>query len=252
MNALSAHVLVFLLCCVSATAASTYLIEERAQVCFFRYVEEETKLQAKVFVFKGGNLDIGFSVRGPSQLDDRGNVVHGRTKLKLRKSAKITSENILEDNDDSAELFSGYDYKFDAEKGEYEICLSNDKSYAQEAKHVMLDISEVVEDGATKKHAKDDTTDLQDAGGSPKNKEDLAIITKEMDGLSKVFEEIKSFQELERMQLTQRKTAAEDNNASMVQSSVLETIVLLLVGIGQIIFVRKWFSGKGTLLKQWA
>lgn len=48
MNALSANVLLFLLCCVSATAASTYLIEERAQVCFFRYVEEETKLQAKV------------------------------------------------------------------------------------------------------------------------------------------------------------------------------------------------------------
>lgn len=60
-------------------------------------------------------LDVGacprHKVRGPSQLDDRGNVVHGRTKLKLRKSAKITSENILEDNDDSAELFSGYDYK---------------------------------------------------------------------------------------------------------------------------------------------
>lgn len=46
--------------------------------------------------------------------------------------------------------------------------------------------------------------------------------------------------------------AAEDNHASMIQSSVLETVVLLLVGIGQIIFVRKWFSGKGTLLKQWA
>lgn len=50
-------------------------------------------------------------VRGPSQLDDRGNVVHGKTKLKVRHSAKITSENILEDNDDSSELFSGYDYK---------------------------------------------------------------------------------------------------------------------------------------------
>ncbi|CAM9114513.1 unnamed protein product [Ectocarpus fasciculatus] len=251
MNALSAHVLLFLLCCVSTTATSTYLIEERANVCFFRYVEEKTKLQAKVFVFKGGNLDIGFSVRGPSQLDDRGNVVHGRTKLKVRHSKKITSENILEDNEDSAELFSGYDYKFDAEKGEYEICLSNDRSFAQEAKHVMLDISEVVEDGA-KKHAKDDTTASQDAGGSPKNKEDLAVITNEMDELSKVFEQIKSFQRLERMQLTQRNAAAEDNHASMVQSSVLETVVLLLVGIGQIIFVRKWFSGKGTLLKQWA
>lgn len=47
-------------------------------------------------------------------------------------------------------------------------------------------------------------------------------------------------------------TAAEHNHESMVQSSVMETVVLLLVGIGQIIFVRKWFSGKGTLLKQWA
>lgn len=47
-------------------------------------------------------------------------------------------------------------------------------------------------------------------------------------------------------------TAAEDNHASMVQSSVMETVVLLIVGVGQIVFVRKWFSGKGTLLKQWA
>lgn len=47
-------------------------------------------------------------------------------------------------------------------------------------------------------------------------------------------------------------TAAEQNHGSMVESSVMETAVLLLVGIGQIIFVRKWFSGKGTLLKQWA
>lgn len=32
----------------------------------------------------------------------------------------------------------------------------------------------------------------------------------------------------------------------------METVVLLIVGVGQIVFVRKWFSGKGTLLKQWA
>lgn len=46
-------------------------------------------------------------------------------------------------------------------------------------------------------------------------------------------------------------TAAEDNHGSMVQSSVMETVVLLLVGIGQIMFVRRMFSGKGTILKQW-
>lgn len=57
------------------------------------------------------SLPVLDKVRGPSQLDDRGNVVHGRTKLKVRHSKKITSENILEDNEDSAELFSGYDYK---------------------------------------------------------------------------------------------------------------------------------------------
>ena len=38
----------------------------------------------------------------------------------------------------------------------------------------------------------------------------------------------------------------------MVQSSVMETVVLLVVGVGQIFFVRRWFQGKGTLLKQWA
>lgn len=35
--------------------------------------------------------------------------------------------------------------QFDAEPGEYEICLSNDRRFEQVAKHVMLGISEVVE-----------------------------------------------------------------------------------------------------------
>lgn len=35
--------------------------------------------------------------------------------------------------------------QFDAGTGEYEICLSNDRIFEQVAKHVMLDISEVVE-----------------------------------------------------------------------------------------------------------
>lgn len=47
-------------------------------------------------------------------------------------------------------------------------------------------------------------------------------------------------------------TAAEDNHKSMVRSSVMETVVLLVVSVGQIVFVRRWFQGKGTLLKQWS
>lgn len=46
--------------------------------------------------------------------------------------------------------------------------------------------------------------------------------------------------------------AAEDNHRSMVRNSVMETVVLVVVSISQIIFVRRWFQGKGTLLKQWS
>lgn len=46
--------------------------------------------------------------------------------------------------------------------------------------------------------------------------------------------------------------AAEDNHESMVWNSVMETVVLVVVSVGQIIFVRRWFQGKGTLLKQWS
>lgn len=47
-------------------------------------------------------------------------------------------------------------------------------------------------------------------------------------------------------------TEAEENHKSMVRSSITETVVLLLVSAGQIFFVRRWFQGKGTLLKQWS
>ena len=34
--------------CVSANAFSTYLIEERSEVCFYRFAEEKATLKAKV------------------------------------------------------------------------------------------------------------------------------------------------------------------------------------------------------------
>ena len=49
MNAISALALLFSLCCLSLSEAfSTYLVEERSEVCFFRYVESKTSLHAKV------------------------------------------------------------------------------------------------------------------------------------------------------------------------------------------------------------
>lgn len=48
MNALGVHVLFFLFCCGSVSAFSTYLVEERAEICFFRVAEERTKFHAKV------------------------------------------------------------------------------------------------------------------------------------------------------------------------------------------------------------
>lgn len=45
---LSAHVLLFFLSWVSANGFSTYLVEERSEVCFYRYAEEKATLKAKV------------------------------------------------------------------------------------------------------------------------------------------------------------------------------------------------------------
>lgn len=48
MDALNARVVLFLVYCVSAAAFSTYLIEERASVCFYKDVASKTSLHAKV------------------------------------------------------------------------------------------------------------------------------------------------------------------------------------------------------------
>ncbi|CAN0058230.1 unnamed protein product [Scytosiphon promiscuus] len=250
MNAFCAQVLLFLVYCVSATAFSTYLVEERAEICFFRYAERKTKFHAKVFVFQGGTkLDIGFSVRGPMELDAHGNIKYSRSKLGVRHAAKIGSESFHGNDDNSAKEFSGYEHEFDAETGEYEICLSNDRRFEQVAKHVMLGISEV-EEGAPRSKVLQFEEEIICRAIAP-TAVYLVVINDGMGELHSVFRDIKKFQLQERMRLTRRKNSAEDNHGSMVQSSVMETVVLLLVGIGQIIFVRRMFSGKGTILKQW-
>lgn len=45
---LRAHVLLLFLFCASANAFSTYLIEEKSEVCFYRFAEEKATLKAKV------------------------------------------------------------------------------------------------------------------------------------------------------------------------------------------------------------
>lgn len=42
------HVLVLFLFCVSTNAFSTYLVEEKSEVCFYRFAEEKATLKAKV------------------------------------------------------------------------------------------------------------------------------------------------------------------------------------------------------------
>ena len=43
-----AHVLLLFLFCVSTNAFSTYLVEEKSEVCFYRFAEEKATLKAKV------------------------------------------------------------------------------------------------------------------------------------------------------------------------------------------------------------
>lgn len=53
----------FLSLAVVTALPATVLIGEKEEQCFFAYAERTTKFKAEVFVFHGGSLDIGFSVR---------------------------------------------------------------------------------------------------------------------------------------------------------------------------------------------
>ncbi|CAM9555260.1 unnamed protein product [Discosporangium mesarthrocarpum] len=81
--------------------------------------------------------------------------------------------------------------------------------------------------------------------------EDLKVIGKDMQKLKSILSRIEMRQTMERMRVAVQGSLAEDNHQSMVRSSMLETLVLILVTFGQIYLIRRWFQGKGTLLKSW-
>ncbi|CAM9189244.1 unnamed protein product [Choristocarpus tenellus] len=87
---------------------------------------------------------------------------------------------------------------------------------------------------------------------SQKEDEDLKAIAEDMQRLKTFLAKIETKQLHERMRLAVQETMAKENQEGMVRSSVIETVVLLLVSCGQIFFVRRWFQGKGTLLKHWS
>ncbi|CAM9548289.1 unnamed protein product [Sphacelaria rigidula] len=142
-----------------------------------------------------------------------------------------------------------------ANQGEYEICLSNDRRFEQGTKHVLLNVKEKTEDASSTKKEPTENTDKdkkENKGRSAMRSSYMKIINERLEDLREEFEKIKMHQIREKKSLTLRENEAEENHKSMVRSSVTETVVLLLVSAGQIFFVRRWFQGKGTLLKQWS
>lgn len=65
MTGLGTQVFYFIFFSLAAVTAlpATVLIGEKEEQCFYAYAERKTKFKAEVFVFHGGALDIGFSVR---------------------------------------------------------------------------------------------------------------------------------------------------------------------------------------------
>ena len=131
--------------------------------------------------------------------------------------------------------------------GIYKVCFDNSGSRISE-KVVTLGVAKSAPAGGDplwepvrlKRDGDGDKT-----GG--RNAENVDKLEKRVVSLRSHLAVLKEKQTRERRRLAHHKALYDAKHNTMVEGSLFETVVYILCSIFQIVFVRRWFSGKGVL-----
>mmetsp|Transcript_38980 Transcript_38980/g.68008 ORF Transcript_38980/g.68008 Transcript_38980/m.68008 type:complete len:279 (+) Transcript_38980:36-872(+) len=228
--------------------------------CFYEDNDSPGKLmEFKVFVLRGGELDVLASARGPLAKNPRDGLpipAAGGAGGVIYEG--VVSSIKMEDGDFAGE----FNHQFMMREGTYEVCLRHDpKQLAGGGGEPRVVEFSLAEPGAAAVAA--------GAAASPENglragvteDERQTALQKAADklGLGKKMEkyalalakarerlaEVRAKQEAERHRLAVHSALNRSSHKKMVLSSVVETAVFVAVSLFQIFYIKRWFAGKG-------
>jgi len=224
--------------------------------CFYEDNDSPGKLmEFKVFVLRGGELDVLASARGPLAKNPRDGLpipAAGGAGGVIYEG--VVSSIKMEDGDFAGE----FNHQFMMREGTYEVCLRHDPKQLAggggEPRVVEFSLAEPgaaaaaagPENGLRAGVTEDERqTALQKAAdklGLGKKMEKYALaLAKARERLA----EVRAKQEAERHRLAVHSALNRSSHKKMVLSSVVETAVFVAVSLFQIFYIKRWFSGKG-------
>ncbi|CAM9804225.1 unnamed protein product [Chrysoparadoxa australica] len=209
--------------CISSPL--TFSIPSNEAVCIYYDVGAPGEVELEVFSTTG----IPLTVKGPLTLDSDGIPLPG---LLEKSSINVTPAQV------DSSLGGTFLHTVETMVGTYELCLEN-SGYLSAQDLVSLDVKP--KNKAREKEA-----------GKHMLEGDLAVLARSLEHLGKSFEEIEQKQERERKRLAVQSLVNLNAQSGVLTASVLETITFFGACLFQIIFVRRWFSGCGGMIKQWA
>ena len=206
--------------------------------CIYEELPEGVGGTLEVFVLAGGGeMDIDVAVDGPMTVDDTTGLPSKARKPAARVTVK--SGGVNEDRFASpthVALAAPRDGP-----GAYSICLDNSGSRYTE-KVVSLAVRTSEDKGnAAPKHKKD-----KKKGG--RNSENVEKVEARVVALRGQLATLKDKQARERRRLAKHRALYDARHDGMVQASLMETCVYVLCSVFQLVFVRRWFAGKGGML----
>lgn len=216
-----------------ASATVTVKLRPKEPRCLWNEMTDGEKGNVEVFVESGGKLTARLEIVGPFALDEEG------TPSLNDDRAVTIHDAVFSSAETSTESFASPTYvAFTATTaGAYRVCVDN-AGARFENKVVSIDFRT---SGAT------DDDDLPVAlKHDPQASEGVAQLTKRLAAVRTELAVLKEKQARERRRLAHHRALNEASHVAVVEGSLLETVVYIIASCFQIVFVRKWFEGKGV------
>lgn len=217
--------------------------------CVYEELEDGQSATLDVFVLNGGQMDVDVVIDGPFGVAESGmpRAAHKRGETGL---SKPHSKHVVQSKQEGSEFAAPALLEITAPSGPggggiYQICLDNSASRISE-KTVTLGITKSAAEGNDKLW-EPIRLKSPDAVKGGKNTENIEKIEKRVVSLRSQLAVLKEKQSRERRRLAHHKNLYDAKHNTMVEGSLFETIVYIVCSAFQIIFVRRWFSGKGMI-----
>jgi len=199
--------------------------------------------EVEVFVQTGGKLNARLEIRGPYALDPETGAPHAWDDNAATVHDGLVGPRTLDGAGDADAFASPTAVKVKAAQGgAYRACVENSVS-RYEDKLVLVEWRSVAGGAADE----DQLPIALTTGGDAKEADPgVTELAKRVVALRRELAALRARQARERRRLAHHKALNDATHAKVVEGSLIETAVYVVISAFQIIFVRRWFEGKGV------